>query len=142
MWLHMRAGDLSCYGFFLVFFYCRLNDDARHRISDLGSSVIKTLGFRDNWIFVGGKGIRTKSPFEQVTRPAESMFIPLSGTRAKVLKESLVCQEMSCILASEFICLCWRHAGLASLNKEKSSRGQNSRCPPETLCLKLYTLCL
>lgn len=71
---------------FFVFFYCRLNDEARHLISDLGSSVIKTLGFRDNWIFVGGKGIRTKSPFEQVTRSAEPMFtfIPLGITRAKV----------------------------------------------------------
>ncbi|CAB1346154.1 unnamed protein product [Coregonus sp. 'balchen'] len=29
------------------------------------NSSINTLGFRDNWIFVGGKGIKTKSPFEQ-----------------------------------------------------------------------------
>ncbi|TWW64721.1 Protein FAM3C [Takifugu flavidus] len=45
--------------------YTKLNDEAKHLISDLGSSVINTLGFRDSWIFVGGKGIRTKSPFEQ-----------------------------------------------------------------------------
>uniref|UniRef100_A0A3Q4ADU2 ILEI/PANDER domain-containing protein n=1 Tax=Mola mola TaxID=94237 RepID=A0A3Q4ADU2_MOLML len=43
----------------------KLNDEARHLISDLGSSVIGTLGFRDNWILLGGKGIKTKSPFEQ-----------------------------------------------------------------------------
>lgn len=48
------------------FFFCRLNDEARRLISDLGSSAINALGFRDNWIFVGGKGIKTKSPFEQV----------------------------------------------------------------------------
>lgn len=44
----------------------RLNDEARKLIADLGSSAINNLGFRDNWIFVGGKGIKTKSPFEQV----------------------------------------------------------------------------
>ncbi|XP_077400375.1 protein FAM3C isoform X4 [Vanacampus margaritifer] len=43
----------------------KLNDEARKLIADLGSTAIKNLGFRDNWIFVGGKGIKTKSPFEQ-----------------------------------------------------------------------------
>ncbi|XP_061523909.1 protein FAM3C isoform X2 [Phycodurus eques] len=43
----------------------KLNDEARKMIADLGSSAINNLGFRDNWIFVGGKGIKTKSPFEQ-----------------------------------------------------------------------------
>ncbi|XP_071392480.1 protein FAM3C isoform X2 [Centroberyx affinis] len=43
----------------------KLNDEARKLIADLGSSSVSNLGFRDNWIFVGGKGIKTKSPFEQ-----------------------------------------------------------------------------
>lgn len=43
----------------------KLNDEARNLIAELGSSSIKILGFRDNWVFVGGKGIKTKSPFEQ-----------------------------------------------------------------------------
>ncbi|XP_029019059.1 protein FAM3C [Betta splendens] len=43
----------------------KLTDEARQLIGDLGSSAITNLGFRDNWIFVGGKGIKTKSPFEQ-----------------------------------------------------------------------------
>ncbi|KAM6986366.1 protein FAM3C [Aplochiton taeniatus] len=43
----------------------KLNDEAKKLISELGSSSINSLGFRDNWIFVGGKGIKTKSPFEQ-----------------------------------------------------------------------------
>ncbi|XP_029902081.1 protein FAM3C [Myripristis murdjan] len=43
----------------------KLNDEARKLIAELGSSNINNLGFRDNWIFVGGKGIKTKSPFEQ-----------------------------------------------------------------------------
>ncbi|KAE8281367.1 Protein FAM3C Precursor [Larimichthys crocea] len=43
----------------------KLNDEARKLIADLGSSAANNLAFRDNWIFVGGKGIKTKSPFEQ-----------------------------------------------------------------------------
>ncbi|XP_061920839.1 protein FAM3C isoform X2 [Entelurus aequoreus] len=43
----------------------KLNDEARNLIADLGSTNINNLGFRDNWVFVGGKGIKTKSPFEQ-----------------------------------------------------------------------------
>ncbi|KAF6725010.1 Protein FAM3C [Oryzias melastigma] len=43
----------------------KLNDEARKLIAELGSSAVGNLGFRDNWIFVGGKGIKTKSPFEQ-----------------------------------------------------------------------------
>uniref|UniRef100_W5NFP1 FAM3 metabolism regulating signaling molecule C n=1 Tax=Lepisosteus oculatus TaxID=7918 RepID=W5NFP1_LEPOC len=46
----------------------KLNDEARKLISDLGSTSISTLGFRDNWVFVGGKGIKTKSPFEQLIK--------------------------------------------------------------------------
>ncbi|KAM9312651.1 protein FAM3C isoform 2-T2 [Gastrophryne carolinensis] len=43
----------------------KLNDEARKLIAELGSSAISSLAFRDNWVFVGGKGIKTKSPFEQ-----------------------------------------------------------------------------
>ncbi|KAG7324193.1 hypothetical protein KOW79_012209 [Hemibagrus wyckioides] len=43
----------------------KLNSEARKLISALGSSYINSLSFRDNWLFVGGKGIKTKSPFEQ-----------------------------------------------------------------------------
>ncbi|XP_063302903.1 protein FAM3C [Pelobates fuscus] len=43
----------------------KLNDEARKLIAELGSSSINSLAFRDNWVFVGGKGIKTKSPFEQ-----------------------------------------------------------------------------
>ncbi|XP_029471692.1 protein FAM3C isoform X2 [Rhinatrema bivittatum] len=43
----------------------KLNDEARKIISELGSVSIGNLAFRDNWVFVGGKGIKTKSPFEQ-----------------------------------------------------------------------------
>ncbi|KAM4670458.1 protein FAM3C isoform 1-T3 [Amazona ochrocephala] len=43
----------------------KLNDEARKLIAELGSTSIANLGFRDNWVFCGGKGIKTKSPFEQ-----------------------------------------------------------------------------
>ncbi|ELK13913.1 Protein FAM3C, partial [Pteropus alecto] len=43
----------------------KLNDEARRLIAELGSTSITSLGFRDNWVFCGGKGIKTKSPFEQ-----------------------------------------------------------------------------
>ncbi|KTF87238.1 hypothetical protein cypCar_00035556, partial [Cyprinus carpio] len=55
----------------------KLNDEARNLIADLGSSSIGILGFRDNWVFVGGKGIKTKSPFEQhIKNNAETNKIP------------------------------------------------------------------
>ncbi|XP_062979500.1 protein FAM3D [Elgaria multicarinata webbii] len=43
----------------------KMNDEARKLISELGSNYAAKLGFRDNWIFVGGKGLKNKSPFEQ-----------------------------------------------------------------------------
>lgn len=49
-----------------VFCPIRLNEEARTLISDLGSSVIHSLGYRDNWVFVGGKGTTGKSNFEKV----------------------------------------------------------------------------
>lgn len=49
-----------------IFFLSRLNEEARKLIAELGSTSITNLAFRDNWVFCGGKGIKTKSPFEQV----------------------------------------------------------------------------
>ncbi|NP_001079851.1 uncharacterized protein LOC379541 [Xenopus laevis] len=43
----------------------KLNDEARSIFTDFGSSYAKKVRFRDGWIFVGGKGINAKSPFEQ-----------------------------------------------------------------------------
>ncbi|XP_051976457.1 protein FAM3C-like [Xyrauchen texanus] len=43
----------------------KLTSESRKLIADLGSTSINDLGFRDNWVFVGAKGIKTKSPFEQ-----------------------------------------------------------------------------
>nr|XP_043891928.1 protein FAM3C-like [Solea senegalensis]XP_043891929.1 protein FAM3C-like [Solea senegalensis] len=46
----------------------KLNDEARQLIADLGSSLIRSLGFRDNWLFVGGKGTIVKSNFEKLLK--------------------------------------------------------------------------
>ncbi|XP_029464136.1 protein FAM3A [Rhinatrema bivittatum] len=43
----------------------KMNDETRKIFNEFGSSVIKDVGFRDSWIFVGAKGIQDKSPFEQ-----------------------------------------------------------------------------
>ncbi|KAJ1110007.1 hypothetical protein NDU88_007362 [Pleurodeles waltl] len=43
----------------------KLNDEARKIFTDMGSSFSSKLKFRDNWIFVGGKGLKSKSPFEE-----------------------------------------------------------------------------
>ncbi|XP_073327618.1 protein FAM3C [Pagrus major] len=43
----------------------KLNDDAKKLMAELGSSVVHSLGFRDNWLFVGGKGATVKSNFEK-----------------------------------------------------------------------------
>lgn len=61
--------NVQCSVFIVLFFSSslRLNDEARRLIAELGSTSITNLGFRDNWVFCGGKGIKTKSPFEQVS---------------------------------------------------------------------------
>jgi len=42
-----------------------LNDEARELIQQLGSKAIKSLAFRDSWVFVGAKGI-DNTLFEKV----------------------------------------------------------------------------
>uniref|UniRef100_UPI003AAD9004 protein FAM3C-like n=1 Tax=Centroberyx gerrardi TaxID=166262 RepID=UPI003AAD9004 len=42
-----------------------LNDEAKELIGELGSSAIQSLGFRDNWVFVGAKGGGMKSSLEK-----------------------------------------------------------------------------
>ncbi|XP_059571511.1 protein FAM3D-like isoform X1 [Alligator mississippiensis] len=43
----------------------KMNDEARTLLTNLGSSYAAKLSFRDNWVFLGGKGLKDKSPFEQ-----------------------------------------------------------------------------
>ncbi|KAM4650835.1 protein FAM3D [Discoglossus pictus] len=43
----------------------KLNDKAREIFTSFGSSFAKKVGFRDGWVFLGGKGLQTKTPFEQ-----------------------------------------------------------------------------
>ncbi|XP_078270026.1 protein FAM3C-like [Rhinoraja longicauda] len=46
----------------------KMNDEAKKLFTELGSSLIFSLGFRDNWVFVGAKPIKGKSPFEQIIK--------------------------------------------------------------------------
>ncbi|XP_054633582.1 protein FAM3C-like [Dunckerocampus dactyliophorus] len=39
----------------------RLTDEAKKLIGELGSSAVQSLAFRDNWVFVGGKGVVTSN---------------------------------------------------------------------------------
>ncbi|XP_045688211.1 protein FAM3D isoform X1 [Phyllostomus hastatus] len=43
----------------------KMNDELRALFSNLGSSYAKQLGFRDSWVFLGAKDIKSNSPFEQ-----------------------------------------------------------------------------
>uniref|UniRef100_A0A3B1J4A8 FAM3 metabolism regulating signaling molecule A n=1 Tax=Astyanax mexicanus TaxID=7994 RepID=A0A3B1J4A8_ASTMX len=43
----------------------KLNEEARRLFEELGSTAVKELAFRDSWVFVGARGIDSKSPFEQ-----------------------------------------------------------------------------
>nr|XP_009926577.1 PREDICTED: protein FAM3D [Haliaeetus albicilla] len=43
----------------------RMNDKVRTQFMELGSSHVSKLGFRDNWVFLGAKGLNNKSPFEE-----------------------------------------------------------------------------
>ncbi|XP_062441603.1 protein FAM3D [Rhea pennata] len=43
----------------------KMSDKARTLFTNLGSSYASQLGFRDSWVFLGAKGLSTKSPFEQ-----------------------------------------------------------------------------
>ncbi|XP_074951576.1 protein FAM3D isoform X3 [Phalacrocorax aristotelis] len=42
----------------------KMNDKIRAHFVELGSSHVSKLGFRDNWVFLGAKGMKNKSPFE------------------------------------------------------------------------------
>lgn len=43
----------------------KMNDKIRTIFSNLGSSYAKQLGFRDSWVFVGAKDLKSRSPYEQ-----------------------------------------------------------------------------
>ncbi|XP_052535136.1 protein FAM3D isoform X2 [Tympanuchus pallidicinctus] len=43
----------------------KMNNKIRALFSALGSRHVNQLGFRDNWVFLGAKGMKDKSPFEE-----------------------------------------------------------------------------
>lgn len=44
----------------------RMNDKVWAHFIELGSSHVSRLGFRDSWVLLGAKGLKNKSPFEEV----------------------------------------------------------------------------
>uniref|UniRef100_A0A3Q3WZY3 ILEI/PANDER domain-containing protein n=1 Tax=Mola mola TaxID=94237 RepID=A0A3Q3WZY3_MOLML len=38
----------------------KLSEEARNLIAEMGSTYVKSLGFRDNWVFVGAKALPVK----------------------------------------------------------------------------------
>uniref|UniRef100_A0A8C6Z270 FAM3 metabolism regulating signaling molecule A n=1 Tax=Nothoprocta perdicaria TaxID=30464 RepID=A0A8C6Z270_NOTPE len=46
----------------------KLTEETRRLFAELGSAVAAELAFRDSWVFVGAKGVRDRSPFEQHVR--------------------------------------------------------------------------
>ncbi|XP_011605522.1 protein FAM3C isoform X1 [Takifugu rubripes] len=46
----------------------KLDNEAKKLIAELGSKYINSLGFRDNWLFVGAKGASKKDLFEKHTK--------------------------------------------------------------------------
>ena len=45
----------------------RLSDHAKHLFNELGSALVQNLRFRDNWYFVGQKGIPGFGDREEVS---------------------------------------------------------------------------
>nr|XP_009491808.1 PREDICTED: protein FAM3D-like [Pelecanus crispus] len=43
----------------------KMNDKVRTQFMELGSRHVSELAFRDNWVFLGAKGLKSKSPFEE-----------------------------------------------------------------------------
>lgn len=59
----------------------RMTDKLRAQFMELGSSHVSKLGFRDNWVFLGAKGLKNKSPFEQVRgSPCHQLWRPPSSS--------------------------------------------------------------
>ncbi|XP_075884792.1 protein FAM3C-like isoform X2 [Nelusetta ayraudi] len=46
----------------------KLNDEARKLITELGSTYIRSVGFRDSWVFLGRKGATSSSRFEKYVK--------------------------------------------------------------------------
>ncbi|KAF7645999.1 hypothetical protein LDENG_00195270 [Lucifuga dentata] len=73
----------------------KLNEEARKLIADMGSSAIRSLGVRDNWIFVGGKGAMFQSHYEMLCSISPSILllgdfnIHIDSTDCKIATEYL-----------------------------------------------------
>lgn len=60
VWYYIRSFT-HCF-----YFLFRLSQHVRNLFFDLGSATIQNLKYRDVWVFVGQKGIKGFSPYEEV----------------------------------------------------------------------------
>lgn len=44
---------------------CRLNDDAKNAIEELGSKEIRNMKFRSSWVFLAAKGFELPSEIQR-----------------------------------------------------------------------------
>ncbi|KAM4614043.1 protein FAM3D-like isoform 3-T3 [Discoglossus pictus] len=49
----------------------KLDDKAREIFTGFGSSFAKQIGFRDSWVFLGGNGLKAKTPYEMYIKNDE-----------------------------------------------------------------------
>lgn len=78
----MTGGGLHSTILMLFFLSLRMNNKVRALFSALGSRHVNQLGFRDNWVFLGAKGMKDKSPFEEVHGPATISHVSLTYLQA------------------------------------------------------------
>ncbi|KAM8994731.1 protein FAM3D-like [Ara ararauna] len=50
----------------------KMNDKVWAHFIELGSSHVSRLGFRDSWVFLGAKGLKNKSPFEEYIKNSKT----------------------------------------------------------------------
>lgn len=92
------------------FFFCgRLTDEMREVLATMGSTLIKSVKAKDNWVFAGRAGTDKKSLYEKVSEPFHcSVIFPsrrVTKQRSSVLngaeeKQNVVidCKQMSFFL--------------------------------------------
>lgn len=94
---------------FSLLFCGRLTDEMREVLATMGSTLIKSVKAKDNWVFAGRAGTDKKSLYEKVSEPFHCSVIFPSGCvtkqRSSVLngaeeKQNVVidCKQISFLL--------------------------------------------
>lgn len=68
---------------FFLLFCGRLTDEMREVLATMGSTLIKSVKAKDNWVFAGRAGTDKKSLYEKVSEPFHCSVIFPSGRVTK-----------------------------------------------------------